>query len=87
MIGQAPSACSEEWQPGVQLISAGVVPAARRRVLTVWSCERDVINGWNGTPHVDERLGRRLVGSGSNSSDVWRQRKRDADQGVLAKIA
>ena len=53
----------------------------------VRSGERDIVHRGNAPPHVDFRLRRRQVGRRIDEPDVGRQRERDPDEAVLAKIA
>ncbi|HEX6315701.1 MAG TPA: hypothetical protein VFZ73_12615 [Gemmatimonadaceae bacterium] len=72
---------------GIELVSTGVVRASRPRVDPVRSRELHVIDGRNGAPDVDRRLGRSGVGDGIDQLDIRRQREWDPHETVLAKIA
>ena len=72
---------------GIQLIAAGRVRSSRPRIGAVGSRERDIVDARNRAPHVDECLRRRRVGRGIDQANELRQRKRDPDEAVLAKVA
>ena len=55
---------------GVQLVTAAGVRPARHEDVTIGSGQRDVVDGGNGAPDVDERFGGWLVRRGVDESDV-----------------
>ena len=77
----------ERRESCVQLIATGVVRSARPQDAVVRAGERDIVHGGNASPHVDFRLRRRQIGRRIDEPDVGRQRERDPDEAVLAKIA
>ena len=73
---------------GIELVSTEVVRRAWPwGVETIGSRESDVVDCRHGAPHVHERLVRQGAGHRIDEPHCRRQRKRDPDEPVLAKIA